>query len=273
MVNETVLGSAAIVAGCLFFCMGMYTVNSDHDSIGFNTKLYARGVSWTPQGLGGSELKGDRQQSPLFGIMWAVIFVSSGFVLPLYLFILGLADDYQPPRQDDLFNAISFFGAAFLTVSGWAPVFAIRAGNSAWVAASLLLLASVLALTAVGLYRPFLVEVWHISVFLGFPMEFATGWIATAAALGTSMAALSQDYGHDPEPTIEQSNRASYAPLIVASVLAILAAVLGAPVLPLPFVIALLYARQNFWHAGALVVGIVGVTLGVLHVASGVTVY
>lgn len=273
MVNEIVLGCAAIVTGCLFFCMGMYVINSDHDAVSYNTKIYARGVFWTPQGLGGSELKGDRQQSPLFGIMWATIFVSSGFVLPLYLVIIGLVDDYQFPRQDDLFNAMSFFGAAFVTVSGWAPVFAMRAGNSAWVAASLLLLASVLALTSVALYRPFLVEVWHLSLFLGIPLEFATGWICTAAALGTSFAALSQDYGNNPEPTIEQSSRASYTPLIIASVLAILATVLGAPVLPLPFVIALLYARQTFLHAGALMVGIVGICLAVLHVTSELNVY
>ena len=72
---------------------------------------------------------------------------------------------------------------------------------------------------------------------------------------------------------LEQVPPPNFGPLVIATTLALLALVLGAPVLPTPFAIAMFFVRGSPWHWGALAVALLGVGLGVLHVASGLNLY
>jgi hypothetical protein len=269
MVNLIPVCAAVVSCVCTALSAVTYEFGSDLGDRKDRLKTYT--VSWSFTKLGG---EGPLGVSPLLVLLWTVTWFLCGFWFPLYTLILGLADDYQLPSEDAVLNSASFLGAGLVVGGAWSFLFTLRTPTSTWAAAAVITLGAALALTAVGIYRPFLREVWHISVCVGVPYEFAAGWLCVKAAQTITTAVRITDHGGiRSDMDLEQPPPPNFGPLVIASTLAVLALVLGAPVLPIPFVIAMFFVRNSPWHWGALAVALLGVGLGVLHVASGLNLY
>jgi hypothetical protein len=179
------------------------------------------------------------------------------------------------PSQDDVLNSASFLGAGLLLSGTWSFLFTLKTPNSPWAAAAVSILGSALMLTAVAIYRPFLREVWHISTFVGVPYEFSTGWVCHLAALTVSMAVHVSDHSGTPPEKDNGDNRIrqSFVPITVAGGLSLFAFIFGAPVLPLPTAISMLYTHESAWNWGAFAVALLGCGLGIATVVSGLRIW
>ena len=272
MVNLILLGAALVCAACSATSAIAYEFGSTSDRI--RSALHTYAVSWSPTSMFGQD--GVPGASPLFFIMWTTVWLLCGFVFPMYAIVLGLADDYSMPSEDDVLNSASFLGAGLFLSGTWSFLFTLKTLNSPWAAAAVSALGAALMLTAVAIYRPFLREVWHISSFMGIPYEFSTGWICYAAALSIAMAVHNTDNGGLPEdlPVAAKEESTglgqSFVPLTVAGGLAVFAFVFGTPVLPLPTAIGMLFTRTDDpWNWGAFAVALLACGLGSLTVVSG----
>jgi hypothetical protein len=274
MVNFVVLNAGLVCAVCSIVSAIENEFGSSRDSIRRALSKYA--VSWSPTSLFGEEK--DAGETPLFFLLWTTVWLMCGFVFPMYAFVIGLADDYIMPSQDDVLNSASFLGSGLILAGAWAFLITLTTLNSPWAAAAVNVLGAALTLTAVAIYRPFLREVWHISIFMGVPFEFTTGWVCYTAALSISMAVENTDHAGNRDKLAELDTSdnpksrigQAFVPLASAGGLALFAFLFGTPILPLPFAISMLYTRgdSSWWHWSAFGVALLACVLGIVTVAS-----
>lgn len=224
-------------------------------------------VSFSPttflDDTGSSELG----RSAVFGIMWTTIYFLNGFVVFVYLLVIGLANE-RLPAEDDLVNALAFVAASLFVSCAWPRVYTSRANWSFWASSAVLTTATALSCTAVAIYRPWMRERWDVSLFIGVAIEFLLGWFLFAGALSYAQAVRVLEVGREEgfEAKLEAQD-VWVGPILVACVAAVLAFLFGAPVVPLPVAIACLFLRQHWLHWIAFGVAVVGVFLGVAQVA------
>lgn len=265
MVNLVIVGASLVCAVCAATSAILYEFGSTHLKIA--QKLDAHAISWSPTSL--LDQSGSPGTSPLFGIMWTTLWLFCGVIFPVYALLLGVVDSFQFPEEDDVLNSASFLGAGLFFSGMWSWLFTLQTPTSPWSAAAVSTLGAALMITSVAIYRPFARGVWHVSLFMGVPYEFATGWACTMAALTISTAVHVSDHGGAAAPnnTDDPTRRQSLVPLAVAASLACLAFSLSAPVLPIPFAFCMLHVSGRAWNVLSVVVSLIGCALGAVAVA------
>lgn len=254
MVNGLLLTSAALSALGVALASTLAVLDGTR-STGIVSSLK---VAFAPRGWLGSGEAGD---SPFYSIIWWVV-LGSNVVSTIFLVVVAFtknADD-----ETALFIASILVASSLIVVSGWPIVFRQTTGDATWplwAAAALTTVAGLLALSGLAVYMPGLKSDVRLMVFLSIPWSLLTGWLLTALSIGYAMAAGAETAGGFLNLRSTDADATGWAPMIVATVLAGLAAGLGEPAVCVPLLAATLFMKQDWkiWVAmGILGLGIVG---------------
>jgi hypothetical protein len=225
----------------------------------------ANTLSWSPRGFLGS---GPPGKSPVFGIMWSLIYAGQ-----LYLAIVLLITALQDNSVDDpvaLFTACASCFAATSTASFWTPIFTLNTPPSFIMSTILLLMCAIITTTGAIAGKPFLDgNVNQPLVDAGITLiAFFAGWTLVAIGLSIGITTRVFDRGVGAKSS-EADEAASLTPLILSVVVAVLAIVFASPAIALPLFLSLffvpkLFSRWQLWIA--LIVSAVGVGVGIVMV-------
>jgi hypothetical protein len=217
-------------------------------------------LAWSPRGLGGSGDEG----SPLFGLMWGLIFTLQGVstvLVVVFTLLNGALEDIFA-----LFNGLACAAAALTLCAAWQPVFVV---NEAWafaLAAALLVLAAALATVGAIAGKAFLVDEWWAAV-AGASTQLFAGWLLVAAGLGIGITTRAYNRGVGTK-TVDPG--VSLFPLVLACVACALAAVFAIPLIavPLTLTFAFIPGVLRDWRLyTALLVALAGVVVGAAMIA------
>lgn len=253
--------AGVVVAGliCVFSSTSLFPLRS---SIGEISRRNP--VPWSPRGLGG---RGARGKSPVFGIMWTLIFFSQFLFASL---IFGHAVGENVVADDRaLWNQCACTSGAFLMAAMWTPLFA---EEKPWtfVLSSILLVSTAIVTTCGAVFsKPFFVHEPYMK-FGGIATTFFAGWALVAAGLSVGIVTRVQNHGKNA-PERHDAVTSSFFPLVLSVVVAVLAVVFSNPVFPAPLLFTLFFVPNIFrdWKIwGAAIVCAVGVVIGGLLVLS-----
>lgn len=223
--------SSGMVASGLLCVFSAGSLFSSRVSIGEVTRRNP--VPWSPRDFGGG---GSSGRSPLFGLMWSIIFATQ-FVFAVAILVNAL-QQHEVREPVSLFNQCACVAGAFLMASIWSPLFT-EERNWTFVIASILLVATA-AMTSVAaiVSKPFFVDEWY-TTFGGISTTFFAGWSMVAAGLSVGIVTRINNRGMNaPEPK-DTTGTTSYFPLVLSILAAVLAIVFANPIFPLPLLLAL----------------------------------
>ena len=214
-------------------------------------------IPWAPRGLWGT---GQHGKSPIFGLMWFLIYTGE----VVYAVALATAAALGDVEMDAsmMFNHASCVFAGLLMSSLWTPLFA---ENKRWclLLATLILVATAcVTLTGAILAKPFLTTRWFEDFGGVFTSIFA-GWVTTAAAL--SVGTLTRVYNRGINKGAQNDEETSLFPVVLSVFLSTLAIAFANPVLPVPLFVALFFVKGIFkdWHVwGASLLCLLGIAVG-----------
>lgn len=218
-------------------------------------------VPWSPRGFGGAGREG---KSPVFGVMWGLIFLSQ-FVIVVAGLVEALAGVVV---EDDVafFSQAGCVGGALLLASVWTPMFTINAAWAFVISSILLLTTAALATTGAIVGQPFSQPEW-LAVFFGCSTSFFAGWTLVAAALSVGIVTRAYNRGVNAPEGVEIG--ISYFPLALAVIVLVLAILFANPIVPAPLAITLFFVPGIFsdWRIWvAQIVCLCAVGVGVLIV-------
>jgi hypothetical protein len=215
-------------------------------------------VPWSPRGFGGS---GERGKSPVFGLMWGIIF-STQFAFSISTFVYALRQDEVVDDQS-LFNQCACVAGSFLLASVWTPLFSEEKTWTFLLSSVLLVTTAILSTCGAVFSKPFFVEEWY-TIFGGVATTFFAGWCLVAAGLSVGIVTRVNNHGlNAPERKDTPTN--SFFPLVLSIVAAILAILFANPVLPVPLLLTLPFVPgiTNQWRVWVpAIVCVVGIGVG-----------
>ena len=243
-----------IVAGlvCVFSTTSLFPLRS---SIGEVSRRNP--VPWSPRGFGGAGATG---RSPVFGFMWATIFISQ-FIFACFICFHGFT---KRIINDDraLFNQCACIAGAFLMASVWTPLFA-EERTWTFTLSSILLVSTAIVTTLGAIFaKPFSVDEWYMK-FGGISTTFFAGWAFVAAGLSVGIVTRVQNHGTSAPERLD-TPKSSFFPLILSILVTVLAVIFNNPVFPIPLLLTLLFVKgilNDFKIWGAFLVCFLGIVV------------
>jgi len=220
-------------------------------------------VPWSPRDFGGG---GSSGRSPIFGLMWTIIFTSQ-FAFALAVLVNAL-QQHEVRDPAVLFNQCACVAGALLMASLWAPLFK-EERNWTFVLASILLVATA-AMTSVGAVasKPFFMDEWY-TMFGGISTTFFAGWTLVAAGLSVGIVTRINNRGMNaPEPK-DTKGTSSYFPLVLSILAAVLAIVFANPIFPVPLLLTLPFVPgivKDWWVWLPAIICAIGIGTGIAMV-------
>jgi hypothetical protein len=251
--------SAGLVASGLLCVVSATTLFPSRVSIGEVTRKNP--VPWSPRDLGGG---GSSGKSPIFGLMWFIIFTTQ-FAFAVAALVNAL-QQHEVRDPVSLFNQSACVAGALLMASLWSPLF-VEERNWTFVLASILLVVtSVMTTTAAVVSKPFFVNEWF-TIFGGISTTFFAGWTSIAAGLSTGIVTRIHNRGMNAPESKYTTGTTSYFPLVLALFAAILAIVFANPIFPVPLLLTLPFVPGllNDWRIWVpAIVCVIGIAGGVV---------
>lgn len=249
--------SAGLIASGLLVTAGATALFPLRVSIGSVTR--ENPVPWSPKGFFGT---GDAGSSPVFGIMWSVIYTGE------FVYCVALLVEAARGRVENdsgvLFTHTSCVYAALLASSLWSPLFAERKRWCLLLASILLVFTAVVGMMGAIYSKPFNgVTGWHR--FGGVVTSIFAGWLFVAS--GLSVGIVTRVYNRGLDMGESSPGERTFFPLLLSIILAVLAAIFSNPVLPAPLFVALFFVdgiASNWRIWAAAVVCVMGIVLGVV---------
>ena len=197
--------------------------------------------------------------------IWATTAIAS-----IYLVILGSLDAAQVGmRRYAHFAPGVLIACCWLCVAFWPIAFVQNRYWAFWLSAALLLLAALLGLIALGVLRPWSDASPVTAVLVGIGYSTFVGWLCVAATLSTCVAISFNSPSYGVADADSKQWFFGFVPLTVAGALSFFAFVFGDPVLPLPYLWALLFTpgiRTSWKVWGAAIVCVLGSVIGGLMI-------
>lgn len=217
-------------------------------------------VSWSPRSFGGSNPAG---KSPLFGIVWSIIYGCE-----LFFAICLLVAAAQRDVSGDVsivFNQSACVFSGLLLTSLWPALFSEQTKLSFLLSSILLVVASLVLLIGAVVAKPFAAGSWWLD-FGGVATSFFAGWVCVAAAI--NIGTVTRVYNHGVNAR-SNSNESSLFPLVLSVALAIVSIIFANPILSAPLLIATFFINGIFrdWKIwGASIVCVVAIVIASLRV-------
>lgn len=246
--------SAGIVASGLLCIFSARFVFPERISIGAITRKNP--VPWAPRKFGGANGK-----SPIFGLMWSVIFLSQfGFAVAIFIHALRQNEVSDAPS---LFNQCACIAGGLVLASVWAPLFTTNKKWSFVWASVLLCTTSVMATVGAVVAKPFFVAEWY-NLVGGVSTTIFAGWTLVAAGLSIGIVTRVYNRGIGTREQTDVTETSSFSPLFLSVVTGILSTVFANPVFPIPLFVTLFFVQGiTSWRIwGAAIVCVFGIGIG-----------
>ena len=253
--------SSGLVASGLLCVFSATSLFPSRVSIGEVTRKNP--VPWSPRDLGGG---GSSGKSPIFGLMWSVIFTTQ-FAFAVAALVNAL-QQHEVRDVVSLFNQSACVCGALLMASLWSPLFTEERNWTFVLASILLVVTAAMTTTAAVVSKPFFVDEWY-TTFGGISTTFFAGWVLVAAGLSVGIVTRINNRGMNAPESKDTTGTTSYFPLVLSVITAVLAIVFGNPVFPVPLLLTLPFVPGllNDWRIWVpAIVCVVGIGIGIAMV-------
>jgi len=192
-------------------------------------------VVWAPRGFGGV---GKGGKSPVFGIMWVLVYGGQLFYTLALLTATARGDVSSDVSM--VFNHAACVYAALLTSSLWSALFSEQKRWCFVLASCVLVSTALFSLVGAVVAKPFLSGRWWSDVG-GAATSFLAGWATVAAGIG--VGTVTRVYNRGVDNDYADGDERSFFPLVLSAGLALVAVLFANPTLLLPLLISTFFMR------------------------------
>lgn len=267
-----IVAAAVILAGGTTFSIAASVISSSSGQYKGTGILSRLPVPAAPRQFLGSGLP---SESPVYYLMWSAIYTLC-IVSSVFLLVAGLTESVIPESHGDVcFNGATCLGSALIVTAVWPMTYNLsdipRHGRHLvwplWMAVTIVAVAGFLGLWGLAIYQPSLRGEAAITLMVGLPWSFFTGWLLVATSVGIAIAYTAENHSGVDEVKPGREPETWFGPLITTGTIAVLSISYGEPFLSLPSIAYTLFLKLDWRHGLAMAAAAVGLIGGLIRVA------